>query len=134
MAKIETSLNFSQVKNGLSGLGLARSVIDLFLLSIRNERPVNRKTGILRMLYSYPVAFIQIVVQRIDVIVCAVDDKVVLDKTDLLDRSGVVVIIAVYQAVDIKKSRGSAENNINECHERKYDREKISDDMLGLLL
>ena len=77
------------------------------------------------MLYSYPVTFIEIVVQRIYVIVCAVNDKVVLDKSDLLDRSGVVIVITVYQAVDIQKSRGSAENNIQECHERKYDREKI---------
>ena len=85
------------------------------------------------MLDSYDITFIQGVVQRIYIVINTVYYKIVLEETDLLYLAGVVIVIAAYKTVDIQKSRGSTENDIENGHKSKYDREKVSNDMLGLL-
>ena len=52
--------------------------------------------------------------QRIQIVMLAVDDKVILGKAFLLNSAGIVVVIAVDETVDIHQSRSSIENDIKD--------------------
>ena len=62
-----------------------------------------------------------------------VDDEVILHEAYLLNSTGVVVVSAVDETVDIHKSRSRIENDVKDGSESEDDREEIENDMLSLL-
>lgn len=85
------------------------------------------------MFYSDDIAFGELVTERIDIVIIAVDDEIISHKAYLLDSTGIIVVIAVNETVDIHQSRRGIQNDIDYRNECKCDREKVGNDMSGLL-
>ena len=77
---------------------------------------------------------IKSVAERIQVIVIAVDDKVVFKKTNLFHLARSVIVIAVYHVVDVEKPGGRIDHDVNNGNDRKQDREEEGCNVLCLVL
>jgi hypothetical protein len=86
------------------------------------------------VLHPYDITFVQFVMQRIHIIVFAVNNKVILHVSDVINCTGSIEIIAVDHAVDIHQSRSRIKSYVDDRDQRKKDREKICQYMLRFLL
>ena len=86
------------------------------------------------MLNSDGIAFMQRITHRIQIVIITVDDKVVIEETDLLYRSGVIELIVVNNAVDVEHSGSCIDNDVDQRYDGKSYREKVCDNMLCLML
>jgi len=85
------------------------------------------------MLNSYRITHSQSIAQRVHIVIFPVNYEIVFHETDLLDRSGIIVIAVINNAVDIEHSGSRVNNDVHQSNDGEQDWEKIREYMLGLM-